>query len=170
MGGFFSHLCHPNGIDSRVEIAQARRVLVQLVTQNQHQASKRRSGWLQRHGTHAASVEEVLRWRQAFEQYWTCSQFLAQALRQVISRAHTLHGLLGKWLLLPLKVVCFCTCKELAGCYCSKKRCASKAAMQPEPALVIAWRYTWSCTSPAANTPGTLVCVAMPCKPLCVTM
>ena len=26
--------------------------------------------------------------------------------------------------------------------------------MQPVPALVMAWRYTWSCTSPAANTPG----------------
>src|SRR6218665_3827079 len=48
---------------------------------------------------------------------------------------------------------------------CSRKRCASSAAMQPVPALVMAWRYTWSCTSPAANTPGTLVCVAMPLRP-----
>ena len=31
--------------------------------------------------------------------------------------------------------------------------------MQPVPALVMACRYTWSCTSPAANTPGTLVIV-----------
>ena len=31
--------------------------------------------------------------------------------------------------------------------------------MQPEPAAVIAWRYVWSCTSPQANTPGTLVFV-----------
>lgn len=45
---------------------------------------------------------------------------------------------------------------------CSRKRCASSAAMQPVPALVMAWRYTWSCTSPAANTPGTLVMVAKP--------
>ena len=29
------------------------------------------------------------------------------------------------------------------------------AAMQPVPALVMAWRYTWSCTSPAAKMPGT---------------
>ena len=34
--------------------------------------------------------------------------------------------------------------------------------MQPVPALVMAWRYTWSRTSPAANTPGTLVWVAKP--------
>ena len=53
---------------------------------------------------------------------------------------------------------------------CSRKRCASSAAMQPVPALVIAWRYTWSCTSPAANTPGTLVMVAKPLRPLCVTI
>jgi hypothetical protein len=40
--------------------------------------------------------------RQAFEQYCTWSQFLAQDLRQVISRPHTRHGLLGKYSLLPL--------------------------------------------------------------------
>ena len=32
---------------------------------------------------------------------------------------------------------------------------ASSAAMQPVPAAVTAWRKTLSCTSPAANTPGT---------------
>lgn len=53
---------------------------------------------------------------------------------------------------------------------CSRKRWASSAAMQPVPALVIAWRYTWSCTSPAAKTPGTLVIVAKPCRPERVTM
>ncbi len=53
---------------------------------------------------------------------------------------------------------------------CSRKRCASSAAMQPVPALVMAWRYTWSCTSPAANTPGTLVMVAKPLLPLRVRM
>ena len=31
--------------------------------------------------------------------------------------------------------------------------------MQPEPAAVTACRYTWSCTSPAANTPGMFVSV-----------
>ena len=31
--------------------------------------------------------------------------------------------------------------------------------MQPLPAAVTAWRYVESCTSPAAKTPGTLVCV-----------
>lgn len=35
----------------------------------------------------------------------------------------------------------------------------SRAAMQPLPALVIACLYFLSCTSPAANTPLTLVCV-----------
>ena len=42
--------------------------------------------------------------------------------------------------------------------------------MQPVPAEVTAWRYTWSCTSPAANTPGTLVIVARPSRPLFVMM
>src|SRR5438067_1600908 len=39
----------------------------------------------------------------------------------------------------------------------ASQRSASRAAMQPEPAAVTAWRYTKSCTSPAAKTPGTLV-------------
>ena len=34
--------------------------------------------------------------RQASEQYFTDSQFFAQALRQVISRPQTAQGLLGK--------------------------------------------------------------------------
>ncbi len=38
--------------------------------------------------------------------------------------------------------------------------------MQPEPAEVMAWRYTESATSPAANTPGMLVAVALPSRPL----
>ncbi|GIV16038.1 MAG: hypothetical protein KatS3mg022_1473 [Armatimonadota bacterium] len=36
-------------------------------------------------------------------------------------------------------------------------RSASIAAIQPEPAAVTACRYTRSATSPAANTPSTLV-------------
>lgn len=40
--------------------------------------------------------------RQACEQYFTCSQFLAQALRQLMGRWQTVQILLGKWLLLPL--------------------------------------------------------------------
>src|SRR5262249_29026081 len=39
----------------------------------------------------------------------------------------------------------------------ARKRSASNAAMQPVPAAVTAWRNTLSCTSPAANTPGTRV-------------
>ena len=38
------------------------------------------------------------------------------------------------------------------------------------PALVTACRYTWSWTSPAANTPATLVTVAFPSRPPRVTM
>lgn len=40
------------------------------------------------------------------EQYLTSSQFLAQALRQVISRPHTTQVLLGRLDLLPLNEVC----------------------------------------------------------------
>ena len=41
--------------------------------------------------------------RQASEQYSTESQFLAQALRQVMVRPQTAHSLLGRDCLLPLK-------------------------------------------------------------------
>lgn len=41
----------------------------------------------------------------------------------------------------------------------SRKRSASIAAMQPDPAAVTAWRYVESCTSPAANMPGIVVAV-----------
>ena len=34
---------------------------------------------------------------------------------------------------------------------------ASIAAIQPDPAAVTACLYSWSCTSPQANTPGILV-------------
>ena len=46
--------------------------------------------------------------RQASEQYKTCAQFLAHDLRQVITRAQTLHSLEGKFCLLPLNdCACF---------------------------------------------------------------
>ena len=41
----------------------------------------------------------------ASEQYFTASQFFAHALRQVMSRPHSIQGLLGKLDLLPLNVV-----------------------------------------------------------------
>ena len=44
----------------------------------------------------------ILFLRQATEQQSTCSQFLAHALRQLISRPHALQGLLGRCCLLPL--------------------------------------------------------------------
>jgi hypothetical protein len=46
---------------------------------------------------------DVLFFLQASEQYSTCSQFLAQAFRQVMSLPHTWQGLLGRFFLLPLK-------------------------------------------------------------------
>src|SRR5216683_6270909 len=42
----------------------------------------------------------------------------------------------------------------------SSQRSASIEAMHPVPAAVTAWRYMWSTTSPAANTPSTLVRVS----------
>ena len=36
----------------------------------------------------------------------------------------------------------------------SSQRSASMAARQPSPAAVTAWRYRWSCTSPAMKTPS----------------
>ena len=47
--------------------------------------------------------------RHLTEQYFTSSQFLAHALRQVISRLQTTQTLLGKLDLLPLKVILFVT-------------------------------------------------------------
>lgn len=49
--------------------------------------------------------------RHLSEQYFTSSQFLAHALRQVISRLHTTQILLGKFDLLPLNVVLISTTK-----------------------------------------------------------
>lgn len=43
--------------------------------------------------------------RQASEQYFTSAQFLAQLLRQVISRPQVTHILLGSDDLLPLKLI-----------------------------------------------------------------
>src|SRR5690606_15507454 len=52
----------------------------------------------------------------------------------------------------------------------SRNRSASSAAMHPNPAEVIACRYTWSATSPAANTPLTEVSVAPPDRPERISM
>ena len=43
--------------------------------------------------------------RQASEQYFTSAQFLAQLLRQVMSRPQATQGLLGSAALLPLKLI-----------------------------------------------------------------
>ena len=106
MRGLLVHLGHPNGILLRVKVFQAGSFFIQLIAQHQHQVSERCCGQSQNLGVHVDGEAGSLRWRQASEQYSTCSQFLAQALRQVISRAHTLHGLLGKLRLLPLNDGC----------------------------------------------------------------
>jgi hypothetical protein len=56
------------------------------------------------------------------EQYFTASQFLAQALRQTIIKPHCSQNLLGKLLLLPLNVACLCmqTMTAFAQCGSSK--------------------------------------------------
>ena len=51
----------------------------------------------------AAGLDRLAAARQASEQYFTSSQFLAQARRQVMGRWHTMHSLLGRFCLLPLK-------------------------------------------------------------------
>ena len=43
--------------------------------------------------------------RHASEQYFTSAQFLAQLLRQVMSRPQATQGLLGSAALLPLKLI-----------------------------------------------------------------
>ena len=53
-------------------------------------------------GAAAQPRPDLARARQASEQYFTSAQFFAQALRQLMGRAHTVHGLLGRWDLLPL--------------------------------------------------------------------
>jgi hypothetical protein len=47
---------------------------------------------------------------------------------------------------------------EERGVSCAARKCStSKAATQPEPAAVMAWRHSLSCTSPHAKTPSTEV-------------
>ena len=63
------------------------------------------AGWF--HGVLRGVVGVLLlpffRARQASEQYFTSAQFLAQLLRQTMSRPQTWQGLLGSPALLPLK-------------------------------------------------------------------
>ena len=64
------------------------------------------AGWI--HGGLRGFVGVLLfplfRARQASEQYFTSAQFLAQLLRQTMSRPQTWQGLLGSPALLPLKL------------------------------------------------------------------
>jgi hypothetical protein len=49
-------------------------------------------------------VDLPLCFLQASEQYSTSVQFLAHALRQVITRPHATQSLLGRFFLLPLNI------------------------------------------------------------------
>lgn len=53
--------------------------------------------------------------RQASEQYFTASQFLAQALRQVMGLRHWQHNLLGRCCLLPLNALGMALSGDLPG-------------------------------------------------------
>ena len=70
--------------------------------------------------------------------------------------------------LAPGSAVAGCARQEAAAADSAAWRCslsqrsASSAAAQPDPAAVTAWRYTWSWTSPAANTPGMFVSRRLP--------
>jgi len=60
----------------------------------------------------------------------------------------------------PYSIIRHCRPRGAVGSYCSiRNRDASMPAMLPVPAAMTAWRKTGSCTSPAANTPSTLVLV-----------
>ena len=76
VGGLLNHLGHPHRVAAGVEVVQGGSVQVELVAQHDHQMAQRSLA----HGA-------VFFWaRQASEQYSTWSQFLAQALRQVMGR------------------------------------------------------------------------------------
>ena len=76
VGGLLHHLGHPHRVAAGVKVVQGGGVEVELVAQHDHQMAQR--SWA--HGS-------VFFWaRQASEQYSTWSQFLAQALRQVMGR------------------------------------------------------------------------------------
>jgi hypothetical protein len=59
------------------------------------------AGWLRELGQPGVGGV-FFRARQASEQYFTSSQFFAQALRQLMGLPQTAQGLLGRWALLPL--------------------------------------------------------------------
>ena len=99
MGGLLGHFGHPHGIQGGIKAIEGRRIQVELIAQHHDQVSEGIDGL---HGV-LGLVALCLFCRHASEQYSTSAQFLAQALRHVMGRAHTAQGLLGRDCLLPLK-------------------------------------------------------------------
>jgi hypothetical protein len=71
---------------------------------------------------------------------------------------HSSHGVAAYQMLLTISSCCGSDFPSWMLCSC-KKCSASSAAIQPDPAAVMACLYFLSWTSPAAKTPGTFVCV-----------
>ena len=97
MRGLFKGLNHQHHILRGVHVDEGGTVCIKLVTQDKQQTAAGQGG--RAHGLGVA----FLLLRQAAEQYLTSAQFLAQALRQVMSRPQAWQGLLGRLALLPLK-------------------------------------------------------------------
>jgi hypothetical protein len=74
----------------RIKPLQRRIIQRELVTQDENEVP------------HIAVILEAR--RQRSEQYFTCSQLLAHAFRQLMGLPHCWQTLVGKLLLLPLKV------------------------------------------------------------------
>ena len=101
MRGLLTGLAHPGAVQRRVEAVPGAGVAVELVAQDDDQVADRGHG-----EAFAAGAPPLLRrLRQASEQWRTCSQFFAQALRQLMGRPQVTQGLLGRWALWPRRGV-----------------------------------------------------------------
>lgn len=97
------HPGHPRRILRGIEAVESGRIGVELVTEYEHDMAegvKRAAAY--RAGRLALGAG-TFPLRQALEQYFTSSQFLAQALRQLMGRPQRAQGLVGSAALLPLK-------------------------------------------------------------------
>ena len=94
----FPRFNHHHGIGRCVEIIERGRIVVKLIAEDDDQAAT-----VTHAGGFALGAEDLLA-RQRSEQYFTSSQFFAQALRHAISRPQAMHNLDGSEDLLPLKL------------------------------------------------------------------
>jgi hypothetical protein len=102
VGGFFEGLDHQHGVVPGVQAVEQAGIDVELIAQNQQEMAAGRCHGGVRSDAGVLSLP-LLRAPQASEQYFTSAQFLAQLLRQTMSRPQTRQGLLGSEALLPLK-------------------------------------------------------------------